>query len=100
MTKTFVRTARLRLSQPGAQQSGRPLPEVTRDLARGDQLLESGLCARVKSLAGFAQTDAARRADEQRRADARLKGAHRLADRRWRHPKLRGRFAKAAVLRN
>ena len=83
-----------------AQQSGRPLPKVTRDLACGDKLLESGLCAREKSFAGFAQADTARRADEECCADARLKCAYRLADRRWRHPELRGRSAKTAVLGN
>ena len=81
-----------------AQQSGRPLPEVTRDLACGDELLEGGLGARQKSLAGFGQADAARRADEERRADARLKRAYRLADRRRSHPEFRGRSAKIAVL--
>ena len=83
-----------------AQQSGRPLSEVTRDLACGDQLLEGGLCARQESFAGFGQADAARRAYEERRADARLERAHRLADRRRRHPEFRGRSAKTAVLGN
>ena len=69
-----------------AQQSGRPLPEITRDLARGDQLLEGGLGARQEAFAGFGQADTARGADEERRADARLERAYRLADRRGRHP--------------
>jgi hypothetical protein len=83
-----------------AQQSGRPLPKVTRNLACGDKLLESGLCTRVKSLAGFAQADTARRTYEERCADTRLKGADRLADRRRRDPQFRGGPAKAAVLGN
>ena len=83
-----------------AQQSGRPLPKVTRNLACGDKLLESGLCTRVKSLAGFAQADTARRADEKCCADARLKCAYRLADRRWCYPELRSRSSKTAVLSN
>jgi hypothetical protein len=83
-----------------AQQSGRPLPEVTRDLACGDKLLESGPCARVKSFAGFAQADTARRADEECCADTCLEGAYCLAHRRWRHPEFRRRFAKTAVLGN
>ena len=33
-----------------AQQPGRPLSEVTRDLACGDELLEGGLCAREESV--------------------------------------------------
>ena len=55
--------------------------------------------ARVEeAFAGLGQADAARRADEQRRADARLERAHRLADRRWRHAEIGGRAAEAAVL--
>ena len=42
--------------------------------------------------------DAACRADEKRRADARLKSAYRLAHRRRRNPELRCRSAKAALL--
>jgi hypothetical protein len=53
-----------------------------------------------ESLAGLGQADAARRAQEERRADASLECAYRLADRRWRHPQLRGCSAKAAVLGN
>jgi len=59
------------------QQSGRPLSEVTRNRASRNKLLEGGLCPRQKAFAGFSQTDAARRADEQRRADARLERADR-----------------------
>jgi hypothetical protein len=83
-----------------AQQSGRPLPKVTRDLACGDKLLESGLCAQEKSFAGFGQPDTASRAYEERCADPRLKRTHGLADRRRRHRKLGSRFAKTAVLGN
>jgi hypothetical protein len=83
-----------------AQQSGRPLPKVARDLACGDKLLESGLRTRVKALAGFGQADAARCADAERCADARLKCAYCLADCRWRHPEFRGSPTKIAVLRN
>src|SRR4029077_14451569 len=36
-----------------AQQSGGPRSELTRGLAGGDKLLESGLCARAEALAGF-----------------------------------------------
>src|SRR5205823_9774819 len=49
-----------------AQQSGRPLPKVTRNLACGDELLEGGLCAEQKSFAGLGQPDTASRAYEQR----------------------------------
>ena len=83
-----------------AQQSGRPLPKVTRDLACGDKLLERGLCTRPKSFAGLSEADTARGANEKCRADARLEGADRLADRRRRNPEFRRRFAKAAVLGN
>jgi hypothetical protein len=61
-----------------AQPSGVALSEVTRDPACGDKLLEGGFCARQESFAGFGQADSARRADEERRPDARLKCAHRL----------------------
>ena len=81
-----------------AQQPRRPLSELARGLACGDELLEGGLCARKESFAGFGQADAARRADEERRADARLKRAHRLADRRRSDPDFRGRSAKTAML--
>ena len=43
-----------------AQQSGRPLSEVTRGLACGDEFLEGGLGARKEAFAGFGQADAAR----------------------------------------
>src|SRR5215468_8432395 len=66
-----------------AQQSGRPLSELTRDRACGDELLEGGLCARKESFAGFGQADAARRAQKERGADARLECSDRLSDRRW-----------------
>src|SRR4051812_45940234 len=69
-----------------------------RDLACGDELFEGGLCAREESPPGFGQADAARRADEERNADARLECAHCLTDGRWRHSELRGCSAKAAVL--
>jgi hypothetical protein len=76
-----------------------PLSEVSRDLACGDELLEGGLCAQKEPFAGFGRPDTASRADEERRADARLECAHRLADRRWGHPQFRrGRSVKTAVL--
>src|SRR5262249_10152818 len=81
-----------------AQSSGRPLAEVTRDRAGGDELLEGGLGARQEFLASLGQADAARGADEQRRADARFERPDRLTDRRWRHPELTGRTAEIAVL--
>jgi hypothetical protein len=37
------------------QQPGRPLSKLTRDLACGDELLESGLCARKEPFAGFSR---------------------------------------------
>ena len=83
-----------------AQQSGRPLSELTRDRACGDELLEGGLCARKEPFAGFGQSDAARRANEEHCTDARLKCAYRLTNRRWSHPEFRGRAAKTAVLGN
>ena len=49
---------------------------------------------------GFAQANTARRADEKCCAHPRLKSPYRLADRRWCHPELRGRFAKTAVIGN
>ena len=49
---------------------------------------------------GFAQANTARRADEKCCADAPLKCAYRLADRRWCYPERRGRFAKTAVMGN
>jgi hypothetical protein len=52
-----------------AQQSGWSLPEVTRHRACCDELLERGFCTRQKAFAGFRQANAARRADEQRRAE-------------------------------
>src|SRR4029077_17606668 len=52
---------------------------------------------RKKPFARFRQTDAARCAYEQRRADARLERAHGLADRRWRHAEFGGRAAKAPM---
>jgi hypothetical protein len=85
---------------PVARSTSSSLAEVARDLAGGDQLLEGGLGAREESLAGLGQPDAAGRADEQRRADARLKRPHRLADRRGRHPEFGGGPAKAAMLRD
>jgi len=54
----------------------------------------------MRSLAGFAQADTARRANEECCAEACLKRAYRLADRRWCYPELRGRFAKTAVMGN
>src|SRR4029077_15080767 len=83
-----------------AQQSGRPLPKVTRNLACGDELLEGGLCARKESFAGFGQPDAASRANKERRADARLERTYGLADRRWGNPEFRGCSSKTAVLGN
>jgi len=80
--------------------SGRSLSEFTRDLACGDELLEGGLGARKESFAGFGQADTARCAYEQRCADAHLKCAYRLANRRWTNPEFRGRSAKTAVLGN
>src|SRR5262249_50053198 len=68
------------------------------DRARGDEFLEGGPCARKESFASVGQADAARRPDEERRTDARLERAHRLAHRRRSHAELRGRSAKAAVL--
>src|SRR5262249_15634081 len=59
---------------------------------------EGGLCARKKSFTGFGQADTARRADEERCTDARLKRTYRLADRRRRHPEPSGRAAETAVL--
>src|SRR6516162_268730 len=69
-------------------------------LACGDEFFEGGLRARNESLAGFGQTDAARRADEERCADARFECAHRLADSRWGHPKFGGGAPKTVVLGN
>src|SRR5262249_16608823 len=83
-----------------AEQPGRPLTEVSRDLACGDELLEGGFCARKESFAGLGQPDTAGRADEERRADPRLECAHRLADRRWGHGELGSRSPKTAMLRN
>src|SRR6202035_3147765 len=76
------------------------LPKVARELACRDELLECGLGARNESFAGFGQADTARGADEQRRADPRLKGADRLADRRRGYPELSRRLAETAVLGN
>ena len=69
-------------------------------LACGDELFEGGLRARNESLAGFRQADAARRAEEERRADAGLECTYRLADGRWGHPELRGCLAETAMLGN
>ena len=55
-----------------AQEPGGALPQITRGLAGGDELLEGGLRARNESFAGFGQTDTARCADKQRCADSRL----------------------------
>src|SRR5262249_55315523 len=82
------------------QQSGWPLPEVTRDGACGHELFESGLGTREESLAGFGQPDTARGAREEGCARPRLEGASRLADRRWRDAELCRRSAKVAVLGN
>src|SRR5690349_18791640 len=71
-----------------------------RDRARGDELLEGGLCAFEEAFAGLGQADTARCANEQRRADARLKCAYRLAHGRWGHAEFCSCFAKTAVLRN
>jgi hypothetical protein len=83
-----------------AQEPGRTLPDLTRDLACSDEFLEGGLCTRQEAFAGLGQADAARRAYEERGADARLECAYRLTDRRWSHPEIRGRPAKIAVLGN
>src|SRR5581483_9299297 len=83
-----------------AQQSGRPLSEVARSRACGDKLLEGRLGPRQEALAGLRQADAARRADEQRRAEPCLKGADRLADRGRRYTEFGGGAAKAAMLRD
>jgi hypothetical protein len=80
-----------------AQQSGRPLSQPTRGLACGDDLLECGLRPRQEFFAGLGQADAARRAYEERCAEAHLKRSHRLAHCRRRHPEFRGRFAKVAA---
>src|SRR6185437_8058345 len=88
-------------NRPGnreAQEPGGTLPQVPRGLARGDEFLESGLCARQEALAGFGQADAAGCADEKRGADTRLKCTYHLANRRRRHAEFRGRSAKTAVL--
>src|SRR5258705_13902499 len=68
-----------------------------RDRARGDELLEGGLCAFEEAFAGLGQADTARCAYEERNADARLKCAYRLAHGRWSHAEFRSRFAKTAV---
>ena len=47
-----------------AQKPRRTLPQVACDFARGDQLLEGGLCPRQESRAGFGQPDTARGAGE------------------------------------
>ncbi len=80
-----------------AEQSGRPLAELARRLARGDEFLEGGHCPRQEPLAGLGQADAACRADEERRADAALEGPNRLADGRGRHSEFDRRFAKIAM---
>jgi LysR substrate binding domain len=64
------------------QEASRPLPEVARGFAGGDELLEGEFRARKESFASFGQTDAARCADEERCADSRLQCAYSLADRR------------------
>src|SRR5262249_11180863 len=68
--------------------------------ACGSELIERGLGPRQKALAGFSQTNAARRADEQCCADPRLQCPDRLANRRRSNPKIGRSSAKAAVLRN
>src|SRR6266567_3348136 len=68
-----------------------------RERARGDELFEGGLCAFEETLTGLGQADTARRAYEERCADARLECTYRLADGRWSNAKFRGRFAKTAV---
>jgi len=73
---------------------------VTRDFAGGNELLESGLCARKEALAGFSQPDTACGADEESGADTRLESAHRLTDRRRTDAEFCGRSTKAAMLRN
>jgi hypothetical protein len=83
-----------------AQQPGRPLSELSRGPACGDELLEGGPCARKESFAGFGQADTAGRADEQHCADARLECAYRLTSSRWGHPEFRGCSAETAVLGN
>ena len=70
------------------QQPSRALPKVARDCARGDKLLEGGLCPGKKSRARFREPHASRRTGEQRRADARLERAHGLADCRRRHAEI------------
>jgi hypothetical protein len=60
-------------------------------LGRLNELLEGGLCARKEWFAGFGEADTARCAYEQRCADARLKRAHGLANRRWRDPEFGSR---------
>jgi hypothetical protein len=55
-----------------AQQSGRSLAKIARNLACGNEFLEGGLCARKESFAGLGQADTARGADEKRCTDARL----------------------------
>src|SRR5262249_6714869 len=58
-----------------------------------NELLEGGLCARKKSFTRFGQADTARRADDERCTDARLKRTYCLADRRRLHPEPSGRGA-------
>src|SRR4029077_20021875 len=76
------------------------LPEVTRGFACRDEFFEGGFGARNESFAGFGKTDTARCADEEGCADSRFQRAYRLADRRWRYPEVRGRFAEIPVLGN
>src|SRR5262249_17786395 len=83
-----------------AQQPGRALSELARGLGRRDEFLEGGLRSRKESFARLGQSDAARRTNEERRADPRLECAYRLADRRWSDSERRRRSAKTAVLGN
>jgi len=82
------------------QIAGGPLAKPAHHVTSGDKLLESRLRSRKKPFAGFGQSDTARGAYEERCADARLECPYRLADRRWRHPELRGCSAETAVLGN
>ena len=74
-----------------AQKPDRTSAEVTCGIASGDEFLERGLCTREEAFAGFRQADAARSAYEERCANARLKCAYRLADRRGSHAEFRRR---------
>ena len=76
------------------------MPQVTRGLAGGDEFVKGRRGAFEEALAGLGQADAARGADEKRRADARLERPHRLTDGRRRDAEFRRRSAKTAVLGN